>query len=291
MFISGFSIIRNALRYDYPIVEAIESVLPLCDEFVVAVGQSDDDTLDLIRAIPSGKIRIIETVWDDSLREGGRVLAVETDNASAAISPSADWAVYIQGDEVLHEASIPAVRQAMEQYVADQRVEGLLFNYRHFYGSYRYVGDSRRWYRHEIRVIRNTGKVFAYRDAQGFRKRPNDKLNGKPVDAWIHHYGWVKSLEHQRRKYAYFHRFWYNDERLKAVQERAETFVFEKYIDSLVEFTGTHPAVMQPRIANANLPFTFDTRQRNYSPKVWLLTLIERLTGWRVGEYKNYRII
>jgi hypothetical protein len=30
---------------DYPIVEAIKSILPICDDFVVAVGNSDDDTL------------------------------------------------------------------------------------------------------------------------------------------------------------------------------------------------------------------------------------------------------
>ncbi len=107
MKVSGFSFIRNAIQYDYPIVEAIQSILPLCDEFVIAVGRSEDQTLSLIQSIQSDKIRIIETVWDDSLREGGRVLAVETDKALAAIAPDSDWAFYIQGDEVVHEKYLP----------------------------------------------------------------------------------------------------------------------------------------------------------------------------------------
>jgi hypothetical protein len=103
MKIAGFSFIRNAVKYDYPIVEAILSILPLCDEFVIAVSKSEDNTLKLIRSIGSPKIRIIETVWDDSLRKGGAVLAQETDKALQAVSDDVDWAFYIQRDECLHE--------------------------------------------------------------------------------------------------------------------------------------------------------------------------------------------
>ena len=103
MKVSGFTFIRNAIKYDYPVVEAIRSILPLCDECVVAVGQSEDGTRALIESIDPDKIRIIDTVWDDSLREGGAVLAQETDKAFRAISQDADWAFYIQGDEVVHE--------------------------------------------------------------------------------------------------------------------------------------------------------------------------------------------
>ena len=95
MKVAGFSFVRNAIKYDYPIVEAISSVLPVCDEFVVAVGNSEDQTYDLIKSINSPKIKIIETVWDDNLRDGGKVLAVETDKALKAISSDCDWAFYI----------------------------------------------------------------------------------------------------------------------------------------------------------------------------------------------------
>ena len=132
MHVTGFTFIRNAVRFDYPIVEAITSILPLCDDFVVAVGNSEDDTLGLIKAIDSPKIRIIETVWDESLREGGRVLAVETDKAFQAISDQSDWCFYIQGDEVVHEKYHEIIYAEMKKWKDTPEVDGLLFNYRHF---------------------------------------------------------------------------------------------------------------------------------------------------------------
>lgn len=291
MKISGFTFIRNAELYGYPIVEAIQSALPLCDEFVVAVGNSSDNTIALIEGIDSDKIRIIHTVWNDDLREGGRVLAEETDKALAAVSSDSDWAFYIQGDEILHERYIDTVRQAMQDNLTNPAVEGLLFNYLHFYGSYKYVGDSRRWYRREIRIIRNTGNVISYRDAQGFRKKDNTKLRVKLIDAYIYHYGWVKPVAQLRAKFGYFYRFWNNEAAMKRVAEEAQVFSYEKHIDSLLEFKDIHPAVMQHRVTNADWLFEFDTRRRRYSPRVLLLTRIEKLTGWRIGEYKNYRLL
>ncbi len=290
MKVAGFTFIRNAVQFDYPIVEAITSVLPLCDEFVVAVGNSDDDTLGLIEAIPSDKIRIIHTVWDESARLGGRVLAQETDKALAAVSPDADWAFYIQGDEVLHEQYLPAVREAMQTHLSNKDVEGLLFNYLHFYGSYSYVGDSRQWYRHEIRVVRNTGNVLSYKDAQGFRTRDGRKLRVKPIDAWIYHYGWVKPPETQKKRLKNANHFWNDANTIDKAHATVDAFDYGK-IDSLAHFTGTHPAVMQARVKRLNWPFSFDTRQKKYSPRVALLTFIEKLTGWRIGEYKNYKRI
>ena len=135
MKVSGFTIIRNALKYDYPIVEAIKSILPICDEVIVAIGNSEDETKNLILSIGSDKIKIIHTIWDDSLRRGGRVLALETDKAFKAISKDSDWCFYIQGDEVLHEKFHQPVLDAMLRWKDESRVEGLLFNYEHFYGS------------------------------------------------------------------------------------------------------------------------------------------------------------
>jgi len=142
MKVSGFTFIKNALIYDYPIVEAIRSVLPLCDDFVVAVGKSNDDTYQLISNIDKHKIKIIETVWDETLRDGGKVLALETNKAFAEISGDSDWAFYIQGDEAVHEQYHDIIRDSMIKYKDRKEVEGLLFKYRHFYGSYDYVGAS-----------------------------------------------------------------------------------------------------------------------------------------------------
>ena len=133
MKVTGFTFICNAVKNDYPIIEAIQSILPVCDEFVVAVGKSEDETLSLIKNINSPKIRIIETVWDNSLREGGKTFAIETDKAYAAISDDTDWAFYIQGDECVHEKYLSVIKKAMEDNLDDKKVEGLLFKYLHFY--------------------------------------------------------------------------------------------------------------------------------------------------------------
>lgn len=288
MFVSGFTIARNVVRADYPLREAVFSILPLCDEFVIAVGASDDQTLDFVRSFNDPKIRIIETVWDDNLREGGRVLADETNKAKAAVNPKADWLFYIQADECLHERYIERVRKCMLENLSNRSVDGLLFDYKHFYGSYDYIGDSRKWYRKEIRVIRNDKSIYSYRDAQGFRKGNDFKLNVKHSGAAIYHYGWVKHPKDQQVKQKQFHRMWHSDDKLEKMISNTEEFDYSQ-IDSLKPFTGTHPEVLQGRIEKMNWTFGYDISKKNFTLKTRILHWVEKLTGWRIGEYKNYR--
>ena len=290
MFISGFTIVRNALKFDYPATEAIRSLLPLCDEVVVAVGNSDDDTLNLIRNIGSPKIKIIETVWDDTMREGGRVLALETDKAYAAISEKADWCFYIQADEVIHEKDYDNIRRSMQQWKDHPEVEGLLFDYIHFYGSYDFIGNSRRWYRNEIRIVRHLPEIRSYRDAQGFRKVNNEKLQVKKCGATVHHYGWVKPPEKQQAKQESFHKMWHDDSWMEKNIPKTGAFDYSA-IDSLAKFTGTHPQVMQQRIREKNWTFDFDPTQQKLSSKSRVSMWVEKSTGYRIGEYKNYKLI
>lgn len=289
MKVTGFTFIRNAVRLDYPIVEAITSILPLCDEFVVMVGNSDDGTRELIASIPSSKIKIYDSVWDDSLRSGGRVLAEETNKAFAKISPDTTWAFYIQGDEVMHERYHTSLRDAMQQWKDDKRVEGLLLKYIHFYGSYDFIGDSTRWYRREVRIVRYHPDVSSYRDAQGFRKNGRP-LRVKPVDAHMYHYGWVKPPEKQQEKQRQFHRLWHSDDRVRDMVGQSNAFDYSA-VDSLARFRGTHPAAMLQRIENKNWTFDFDPTRKKLSLKSRFKLFVERFTGWRIGEYKNYKLL
>ena len=289
MKVSGFTFVRNAIKFDYPIVEAITSILPVCDEMIVAVGNSDDATLALIKSINSPKIKIIQTTWDDTLREGGKVLAIETNKALAALSPDSDWYFYIQGDEVVHEQYLPNIQKAMQDNLNDPKVEGLLFKYLHFYGSYQYVADAQRWYRQEIRIIRNQGNITSYRDAQGFRTIDNKKLSVKWIDAFVYHYGWVKSPEIQKEKMKSSINFWTTDEESVGVKKHYEDNFDYSEIDSLRNFNGTHPAVMQTRIARVNWQFDFDIREKKLSLKNRFRAWIEKLTDCRIGEYKNFK--
>lgn len=289
MKVSGFSFIRNAIKFDYPILESIQSVLPLCDEFIIAVGNSDDKTLELIQSINDPKIKIIETIWDDSLRKGGRVLALETDKAFKEISKDSDWAFYIQGDEVIHEKDLKTIREGMLKWKDDKKVEGLLFNYMHFYGSYDFVGDSRQWYRNEIRVIKNNAEIRSFKDAQGFRINDR-KLKVKPINAFVYHYGWVKSPEYQQNKAQNFNKFWCSDEWIEKNIPKVDKFDYSN-IDSLKRFEGTHPEIMMKRIKQINWDFSFDPSTKNFDKRTAFLQFVEKYSGWRIGEYKNYKRI
>jgi hypothetical protein len=290
MKVTGFTFIRNAIMYDYPVEEAIRSILPLCDDFVVAVGKSDDDTLELIKSIAPGKIRILNTTWDDSLRTGGHVLAAETNKAFKAIGNDTDWCFYIQGDEVIHEQYHDTIRQGMLQWKDDRRVDGLLFKYAHFYGSYDYVGTSTRWYPYEIRIVRNDKNIFSYRDAQGFRKGDNEKLNVKLLDAYVYHYGWVKDPRAMQRKQEIFHKLWHDDEWVDKNVAKAEAFDYAAYIDAVKRFSGTHPLVMQPRIARSNWQFDYDISFNRTSFKERVKQFAQDKLGINMS-YKNYRLI
>ena len=166
-------------------------------------------------------------------------------------------------------------------------MEGLLLNYQHFYGSYDYVGDSRRWYRKEIRILKYNKNIRSFRDAQGFRLG-NKIMYVKPVDATMYHYGWVKPPELQQAKQEYFHKMWHDDEWMKKNIPNTAQFDYSN-IDSLAHFTGTHPAVMHSRISKKNWTFDFDPTQKKFSLKVRILHWIEKSTGWKIGEYRNYK--
>lgn len=290
MKISGFTFIKNAIIYDYPIVEAIQSILPICDEVVVAVGKSDDDTLKLIQAIDPHKIKIIETVWDESQRDGGRVLALETDKAFAAISKDADWAFYIQGDEVVHEKYLDRIYEAMKRFKDDERIDGLLFNYLHFYGSYDYIGSAARWYTHEIRVIKNNSNIFSYKDAQGFRKGDDQKLKVVAIDAFVYHYGWVKDPRAMQRKQENFHKYWHNDQWIEKHIEMVDSFDYHKHITQLQPFLEDHPKVMQSRIDQKNWMFSYDISFNKSTMKDRLKKGLKRYLHINT-DYRNYTLL
>ncbi len=290
MKVSGFTFIKNAIIYDYPVVEAIQSILPICDEFVVAVGKSEDETLALIQQIDPQKIKIVETVWDDSLREGGRVLALETDKAFANIAEDADWAFYIQGDEVVHEKYLNNIREAMRKYKDSSSVDGLLFKYEHFYGSYDYVGASSNWYAHEIRVIKNKPSIYSYRDAQGFRKEDNQKLNVVPIDAYMYHYGWVKEPKSMQKKQENFNKLWHDEAWIKTNVKAAEEYDYNQSISQLRLFKDSHPEVMKNRIEKMNWKFSYDISYNKSTLKEKFKKFMLQHFGIHIG-YKNYNII
>jgi hypothetical protein len=289
MKVCGFTIVRNAVKFGYPVVEAINSILPLVDKMIVAVGNSDDGTGELIKSLPAEKIVIVDTVWDDNLNHGGHVLAVETDKAMDAIPDEYDWCIYIQADEVIHEKYHDTIRREMQHWKDHSEVEGLLFRYLHFWGTFDYVGVSRKWYNNEIRIIRNNKRIRSYKDAQGFRI-DGRKLKVKPIDAYVYHYGWVRPPDTIKAKMRNFSQLYFTGNKLKGELNKITTFDYSN-IDAVKLFEGTHPEVMHKLISNMNWHVQLDESKISFSPKYFILHKFEKYFGYRLFEYKNYKII
>jgi hypothetical protein len=289
MKVTGLTIIRNAIINDYPVVESIQSILPLVDEMIVSIDKADDDTEQLIKNIGSAKIKIHHTTWDMNLRSGGQVLAVETNKAKQKVSADTTWIVYLQADEVIHEKYHATIKEAMQQYATNAIIEGLCFDYKHFYATYDYIGHSRVWYKREVRIIKNNPLIQSYKDAQGFRKQ-GKKLKAVLLDAEVYHYGWVKSPQQMKTKLKNSGRFWHNDEAIQDLLNSGDLFDYNDF-DSLKKFDGTHPAIMQQRIAAKNWNIQLDIKKKNLKWKDRFLLFIEKLTGRRLFDFRNYRLI
>ncbi len=283
--ISGFTIVRNALKLDYPIVPAIRSILDICDEVVVNVGKSDDDTRDLVASIGDARVRILDTVWDFSRQS--LVLSIETQRAMDACRGR--WGVYIQADEVLHERGAPLLKQRIAEWDDDARVEGLLVRYRHFWGNFETLATTRRYYRREVRCVRLGRDVRSFQDAQGFRVGPElRRIRARETGAEMFHYGWARPVRAIGEKYeASKTIFPWSGERVAAAQVRRTL----GWMPLLRRFTGTHPRAVQEWIAaraQAPMPALGPKRFRLGFVRYYLSDWIERLTGARVFEYRNY---
>ncbi|OLY90852.1 Glycosyltransferase involved in cell wall bisynthesis [Cnuella takakiae] len=301
MVVSAFTFVRNGLTYAYPFVESIKSLLPLVDEYIVVIGDSTDGTRDAVAAIGDAKIKIIDTVWDEQLRTGGKVFAQQANIGMDHCRPDADWLFHLQADEVLHEQDLEVLRSTLVAERNNPRIDGLLFPFIHFYGDYNHYCPTRRFHNYEIRVIRNNPAIRSYKDSMGFRKYNNPgnqdgelgmKLHAKMVSATIYHYSWARPPKKLTAKRIAFGKA-YNtsDDFISELNTKeADGYSYREY-DYLKVFTGTHPAVMQPVIAAQDWQFTYDPRRSNMKPKEHLLKWVEELTGKRLFSYKNYRIV
>ncbi|MBI5854667.1 MAG: hypothetical protein HZB35_05440 [Nitrospirae bacterium] len=281
MKVSGFSICRNAVKFDYPIVEVITSALPLVDEFVVNVGQSDDGTVALIRSIGSDKVRIVESVWDDAMKKDGLLFSLQTNIALAQCT--GNWALYLQADEVLHEADHARVREAMEQELGNPSVLGFTFRYLHFYGDY---WSCNPWFYHRaVRIIRNDGQVESCGDAVGFWRKADQgylqsvhKDRVRPCGGTIYHYGWVKDprvlLDKFRYQVARHHGEAPGQEQARMLAK--DLYEFQEY-DMMKNFTGSHPAVMASRAGGS--PKLKPSRNRWLNPAFYRAVLKRGFRG------------
>ncbi|MCX7930901.1 MAG: glycosyltransferase family 2 protein [Chlorobi bacterium] len=288
--LSGITFIRNGIERGYPFIEAIATLATLCDEVVVAVGDSTDGTRNAIVAAGFSNVRILDTTWDDTNRSGGSELARQTNIALR--NARGEWCVYLQGDEVIHEDDYALLLDEISRADRHRHVDALLFRWLHFFGSYDYVGVGRQWYRREIRAFRNTGSVISWGDAQGFRQYDARgrirKLRARQTEVRIFHYGWVRHPSAFRAKHFALNRLYNDDAWLHAHLPHVEDFPQHCY--ELKQYQGTHPAVMHERIEHDRTwTAYFDPTQRPPKPPLIALSdWVEQHTGWRLGEYRNF---
>ncbi len=314
MKISGFTMAKNADKLFYPIKQAIMSILPIVDEFIVALGDSDadDNTRKEIESIKDPKIKIIDTVWDINKYSRGTENAHQTDIAKSHCT--GDWLFYLQADEVIHEKYLDEIKNKCQKYLDDKRVEGFLFNYKHFWGDFYHYHNSHGWYRKEIRIIRNNPDIHSWESAQSFRRIPNFdgvdyrqqegtfKLKVIQLNAEVYHYGWVRPPELMKSKtkaLATIHK----GEKVVKQMDKEKKFDFDYGpLNKLPEFNDTHPKVMDDWIKKFNwqnnLQYSGKVKKRvkhkHEKPKYKVATFIEqKIFNGKIslGEFKNYILL
>ena len=314
MKISGFTMGKNVSKLYYPIRESIESILPIVDEFVIALGDSDEDdnTLEIIQQINSPKIKIIDTVWDIVNYPNGTENARQTNIAKDACT--GDWLLHLQADEVIHEKYLETIKNACEKYLHDEKVEGFLFQYKHFYGDYEHHNDLYGWYPKEIRLVRNHPDIYSFRSAQSFKRVPNfDKkdfrqehgtfpLNVIELDAYIYHYGWVRPPEYMQKKTKSLDTIHKGKDKIDEVYKTKDALFDYGNLSKLPVFKGTHPKVMQTKIKAFDWSdkLHFEKKYKPNRPKMKHEKLKSRflsflskqiLNGKQIFGYSNWNIV
>jgi hypothetical protein len=289
MKVSGFTFLRNAQQLGYPFVESIRSILPIVDEYVIALGPCEDRTEEMIRGIGDPKVRVIHTQWNNRIRNDYSIkgYVYGQQKSIALFNCTGDWAFYLEGDEVVHEKDLPVVREAMERHLENERVEALAFDYIHFYGNANTYAWSPGWYRTEVRILRNTipawgpkGLFFVVLTDHKGGRYPRAAHTG----AKIYHYGWVRNEAQMNLKLKAVERNWSNKDK---------TVSYEQIDPEVLKpFTGSHPQAVSQWLPPAEGLFKADpnhaltSREKKHR---WMLK-VEKWFGVRFQK-KHYRLV
>ena len=295
--ISGFTYIRNGFTYGYPFLASIHSILPVVDELIVVVGDSDDGTREAINKIKDSRVRIIDSIWNEELRINGKVFAEQSNIGIDHVK--GDWCLHIQADEVFHESDQESIMQSIKLASENDLVDGLLFKFYHFWGDFIYVRDTRNVHRYEIRAFKNHRNVHPYKDSQGFRKYKSSETyksgeKGKKLlvlntEIPVYHYSFVRNPRLMKKRMNFFNRFYHNDAWL--FNNTNESAFDYNEVDKLTKFEGKHPVYISEYIKKKDWDFLYNPKKLNMSIKDKFLGIIEDITNYRLFEYKNYKII
>jgi len=285
MKVSAFTFIKNGQILGYPFLQSIKSILSIVDEFIINVGESEDDTLSIIKSIESPKIRIIQSHWSNSMQDRGYVYGQQ--KMIAQFNCTGDWAFYIEGDEVYHEDDLEKIEKSMKLHLNDSNVEALIFDFYHFYGNTNSILNSPGWYRSEARIIKNSVRSYApdglfwlILDSNKKGRYPKAKHTG----ASCYHYGWARSEIQMNLKSAKVQQYW-GKEHVKIDYTQMDRSIIH-------EFKGTHPQIIEDWLNNEKGLFKVDS---SYKPtlkqkKHQILIKIEKILGVNFSK-KHYKLI
>jgi hypothetical protein len=167
-------------------------------------------------------------------------------------------------------------------------VEALAFDYLHFYGNANTYAWSPRWYRSEVRIVRNTIPAWSSESLffnivvdHGKSRHPRAAHTG----ATLFHYGWVRSEAQMNLKSASVEKFW---------QNRPAGGIDYAQIDAatLKRFTGKHPQVVQAWLPPCEGIFQADPNYKLSArdKKHRRMLKLEEWFGFRFNK-KHYRLV
>ena len=285
MKVSAFTFIKNGQILGYPFLQSIQSILPIVDEFVINVGASEDETLDMIRSIQDKKIRIIQSKWNDGMHNRGYVYGQQ--KMIAQFNCTGDWAFYIEGDEVYHEEDLEKIHKSMELHLNNSKVEALVFDFKHFYGNANTILDSPGWYRKEARIIKNSVRSYAPDGLFWLVLESNKKGRypwAKHTGASCYHYGWVRSEDQMNLKSTKVQKYWGGDP-VKIDYTQMDQSIIRP-------FQGTHPKIVEnwlPKdigIFEVDSSYKLTQKQKNHRLKI----KIEKLFSIDLSK-KHFKLV
>ena len=285
MKVSAFTFIKNGQLLGYPFIQSIKSILPIVDEFIINVGLGEDNTLDEIEKINDPKIRIIQSHWNNNMKDRGFVYGQQ--KMVAQYNCTGDWAFYIEGDEIYHENDLDRIYMSMKEHLNNSDVEALVFDFYHFYGNGNSYLDSPGWYRAEARIIKNSLRTYApdglfwlVLDSNKNGRYPKAKHTG----AKCYHYGWVRSEHQMNLKSEKVQKYWGGN---------AKKIDYSKMDQSIIrEFKGTHPKIIQNWLPNDIELFKADPSYKltNKQKKHRIMIFFENLFGLELSK-KHFKLV
>ena len=285
MKVSAFTFIKNGQLLGYPFIQSIKSILPIVDEFIINVGLGEDSTLDEIKKINDPKIRIIQSHWNDNMKNRGFVYGQQ--KMVAQYNCTGDWAFYIEGDEIYHENDLDRIYMSMKEHLNNANVEALIFDFYHFYGNGNSYLDSPGWYRTEARIIKNSLRTYApdglfwvVLDSNKNGRYPKAKHTG----AKCYHYGWVRSENQMNLKSEKVQKYWGGS---------AKKIDYSKMDQSIIKkFQGTHPKIIQNWLPNDIGLFKADPSYKltNKQKKHRIMIFFENLFGLELSK-KHFKLV